>query len=114
MENQDYITPTKQYPVFTAECDHFGFIEEPLYKSFLVEDNEGSGSIGHTFALDFTNAIIRLHAWIKNNPHVVNEFPKCKFNLYLINGTIDKKLCQRHEEKVYSISAKKAKKLLLS
>lgn len=111
MNTTDYITPTKQSPVFVAECDYFGFIEEGFYKDYCIESNNCS-HCGATFELHYTDAIISLHKWIKEHRYVLDEYPKCNFNIYLVDGTMNTKWDQQKETKVYSISAKKAKQLL--
>ena len=106
MTNTEYLKPTKTNPVFKAECDFLGYIENPRIKMHIVNNN-----IGDTFETDFTNAITKLHEYIKqNNLHM--EYPKAKFNIYLVDGTIDKKLDSPKLKKVYTISSKKATELL--
>ena len=96
-ESQEYIKITKEEPIFVAECDHFGYIETTTYKAAQIGD-----SLIHPFALDYTEAIINLHKWIKET-NSISEFPKAKWNIYVINGTFDKS-GERIEKKVYSIT----------
>ncbi len=110
METSEYITPTKESPVFVAECDWFGFIEG-IYKDFLIE-TENVSSCGQTFGIHYDKAITDLHTWIKENPKVLEDYPKCKFNLYLVDGSYDSKTDRRKEQKIYTISAKNAKRFL--
>ena len=110
MTTQDYITPTKESPIFVAECDWFGFIGGSLYKEYIVNENDGQ-SCGETFSLHFKDSVNRLHEWIENNENTLKEYPKCKFNIYMINGSLDKDGRKKYE-KVYTITASKAKKLL--
>lgn len=103
---KEYITPTKQRPVFTASCNHFGSIERSLYKDWNINN-----SVGRTFSLSYSNAVNDLHEWIKDNQWVIKEYPKCKLEIEVIDGTINK----YNEPKrivVYSISASKAKRFL--
>lgn len=105
METSKYITPTKKNPIFTAECDFFGYIETKYYKDFVVDN-----SYCATFALYYKDAVNKLHEWIIDNEKILSLYPKCKFNIYLIDGTMGK--YGKKEEKVYTIRASKAKKLL--
>lgn len=111
MENQttiekEYIIPTKQDPVFQADCDHFGYIETGIWKSHLVGNCTSS-----TFALDFTEAIVELHQWILDNEWILTEYPKAKFGIGIIDGSVDKN-GDAIKKQVYSISVAKAKRLL--
>ena len=106
MEISNYIIPTKKNPVYTAECDYFGYIETEFYKDLFVNNSYCS-----TFALNYKDAVNKLHEWIIDNKNILNEYPKCKFNISLVDGTIDK-YNNKKEKKVYTISAIKAKKLL--
>lgn len=106
MNTSNYIIPTKKNPVYTAECDYFGYIETRFYKDLIVNN-----SICSTFELNYKNAVNKLHEWIIDNKNVLNEYPKCKFNIELIDGTINKYNGTKRK-KVYTISANKAKKLL--
>jgi len=100
-----YIVPTKDRPVFKACCDYIGNIGG-IYKDHLV-----GNCCSDTFGLNYKDSINGLHEWILDNKSIIEEYPKCKFDLYLIDGTIEHE--QAKEVKVYSISARKAKKLLL-
>jgi len=107
-ENQDnkskYIIPTKEKPVFKAECDFFGYIDGP-YKDHII-----GNCVSNTFGVDFAMSINYLHKWIKDSD-AINNWPKCKFNLYVIDGSTDK-YGDPVMKKVYTISASKAKKYL--
>lgn len=105
MKNQEYITPTKKSPVFTANCTYTGFFEG-AYKMWSIGDTAGA-----TFALSYTDAISKLHELIIEYKHLIEDYPKCKFEIEMIDGTI--KEGQVAFKKVYSISASKAKKFLL-
>jgi len=80
-----YITPTKENPVFKAECDWFGFIETGLYKDWFLEE---VNIVGATFALSFADAVNKLHEWISENYEVLTDFPKCKFTILMMDGTV--------------------------
>lgn len=112
MSTTEYIIPTKESPVFTAECDWFGFIEGNFYKRFLITEPDGGQSCGDTFAIRYHDAIVRLHEWIQENNQVLDEWPKAKFTIRLVDGSWDPRLNQRKDRVVYTISAKKAKELL--
>lgn len=101
------ITPTKKNPTFTASCTYFGAIENGSYKN-----TEVNNSTTDTFAISFAEAVTELHNWIKLNDWAVLENPKCKFEIYSIDGTLDK-WGETKRVKVYSISAAKAKKYIL-
>jgi hypothetical protein len=107
---EEYIRPTKDNPVFVASCDYFGYIEESTWKDYLVETSRGD-SVGRTFALHYKQAVNRLHEWIQENPEVLASYPKCKFDILLVDGTYDK-FDSAIQKKVYTISATKAKQLL--
>ncbi len=105
---REHIIPTKQVPVFMAHCDYFGYIEAGYYKNYYIP---GAHTCGSTFDICYQSAVNRLHQWIIDNPGVISDYPKCKFELYAIDGTVkgDKHVVT----KVYEISAAKAKKYLL-
>ncbi len=112
MENQEYIILTKDNPIFIAECDYFGNIEETMYKDWLIEE---LNLVGRTFATNFAHAVNKLHEWIieaNEEWGVLKEYPKCKFNIWVVDGAVIKN-GQDVRKKVYSISASKAKKYLL-
>lgn len=109
MDTQNkYISPTKSQPVFTAVCDHFGYIYRTLYKDYCIKN-----SCGNTFATSYFNAIEELHLYILDNKWIIEEYPKCKFKIMALDGS----WCEKHdrpaEVKVYEISAAKAKKYLI-
>jgi len=101
----DYVIPTKKSPTFVAENDYYGFIDTGCYKPSYC----GMGTT-YTFALNYEEGIKRLHQYIKDCGEEI--YSTSNFNLYIMDGTVksngDSKLT-----KVYSISAKKAKQLLL-
>ncbi len=101
-----YITPTKKNPVFTAECDWFGYVPG-IYKDHLA-----GNCISPTFGLYFKDAVNALHEWIEENPETLTDYPKCRFTLCLVDGSLNKSGDSRRQ-KVYTISARKAKKLLI-
>jgi len=102
-----HITPTKENPVFIANCDWFGNIGG-IYKDYLI-DTDKIQTCGQTFALSYSDAINKLHEWIKENTETLEAYPKCKFEIFLIDGTIDTKWNLPKQRKVYTISAKNAK-----
>ena len=105
MKMSNCITPTKENPVFAADCSVFGYIDGPFKRSTI--NNCGI----YTFALDFTNAINDLHEWIKSCEKDLLEEKKCSFSIYLVDGSLDK-YGEIKLNKVYTISSKKAKALL--
>jgi len=106
----EFITPTKDRPVFRAVCTYFGYIENRRYKRWEVPSDNGT-LCGDTFAVSYEDAISMLHEWIKENRSVLVDYPKASFELYVFYGKLDK-YGESIIEKVYSISAKKAKKFL--
>ena len=106
----EYITPTKERPVFVAYCNAFGCIDKRMYKSWNVK-NDKTNSVGDTFALSFADAVNSLHEWIKDHAQFVVENPKCKFIIQVINGVT--KYDDVVFTDVYEISASKAKKYII-
>jgi hypothetical protein len=105
---KDYIVPTKERPIFIAFCDHFGVIDGIItYKDWCINNVCGS-----TFATSFKDAVNYLHEWIEENRWCINEYPKCKFEIEIIDGTFNERLDEVIRKKVYSITANKSKKLL--
>ncbi len=94
---------------FLAECDYFGYIEGS-FKDVEVQESENI-LIMHPFEYNFTRAIADLHEFIINDD-MINEFPKAKWNIYLVDGSMND-YGDINRSKVYSISSAKAKKLLL-
>jgi hypothetical protein len=109
MTTADHITPTKEDPVFNAYNDWFGFISNGLYKDYMVDTGDCL-SCGHTFGVRFAKAVNDLHQWITENEWVFAEYPKSKFGIEMIDGSLKKG--EVKYVKVYEISAAKAKKLL--
>ena len=107
--NDNYLTPSKLSPIFVAECDYFGFIEDSIYKDYMIEYDDCQ-SIGRTFALYYKDAVNNLHEWLQNNSYILKEYPKAKFNIYMVDGTSLRG--QTTRIKVYTISAAKAINLL--
>jgi len=95
---------------FTAECDYFGYIDGS-YRRIDVTDPENNITTMQPFEYNYTEAISSLHAWIIENDGI-NAFPKAKWNIYLVDGSFGK-FGQLGDDKVYSISSAKAKKLLI-
>ncbi len=118
MSNLDnsYITPTKDSPIFMAECDHFGYLSQSIhYKDSVIEcADDNSGACLNTFALSYESAIKYLHDYLcsEDGQWAMKEYPKAKFSIYLIDGSQDKRLGRYKTQKVYTISSKKATQLL--
>ena len=106
---EEFIIPTKKAPVFAAWCTAFGNLETGVYKNASV--NNCSYDV---FGTTFIKAVNDLHQWITENEYVVTENPKCSFIIEIIDGTLDKYGEDAKRTKVYSISAAKAKKLILN
>ena len=108
LNSKEYITPTKQRPVFAAVHDYFGYIERGFYKDSLVRSH-----LSTTFALSYADAVNALHEWIQQNPDNVLEYPKATMTIYSLDGRWDAKNSLPVRTKVYEIKASKAKKYLL-
>lgn len=102
----DYIIPTKQNPVFQATCDYFGSIELPMYKNALIGNTTTA-----TFALDYIESVARLHEWLKENEWLMKENPKATYEIFSMDGSVDK-YGEIVRFRVYSISTWKAKKFI--
>tara|TARA_R110000772_G_scaffold153261_1_gene264256 strand:- start:22797 stop:23138 length:342 start_codon:yes stop_codon:yes gene_type:complete len=100
------ITPTKSNPVFIAENDYFGYIDPSMYKDGFC----GNCSF-KIFAIYYASAINNIHQFIQLNDHLIQNFPKSKYNIYMIDGSLDKNGDTIYK-KVYTISSAKAKKYL--
>lgn len=112
-DSEKYIIPTKESPVFTAVCDWFGYIEDSPYKDYFIEMNGATGGcVGRTFATRYADAITRLHEWIVENKQVLEDWPKCKFEIRAVDGSYDK-WEQVQDKVVYTITASKARKYLI-
>ncbi len=104
-----YIKPSKDHPVFKCYNSYFGYIEQEFYKQWEIRDSQ-RWTIGYTFATSLTDAINRLHVYIKENKESIPL--KSKFHIVMMDGTIDKK-GYINESKCYSISLAEAKKFKL-
>lgn len=106
-DSSKYIQISKSNPVFVAECDHFGTIERVgAYKPAIIEDH-----MYFTWDIKYTWAIVALHEWIQANYPILNEYPKAKFSIAIVDGSKDKH-GEFTRKNVYSISSSKAKRLL--
>ena len=103
----DYIIPTKNEPIFQAECDHFGFIEDGFYKYAKV----GNG-ITSVFALTYSEAINKLHEYLQKDNYgkeIIEEYPKAKFSIYEVDGRTGSN-DETLSKTVYTLTASKIKK----
>lgn len=103
MITTDYITPTKENPIFRAICSDFGYIEDNQYKKY-----ETLSRIGNTFHIYFDKAIEKLFGFIreyKGNYVIKNN---TKFEIEMIWGEEDKYQNILYK-KVFSISGKQLK-----
>lgn len=110
MTESNHITPTKSNPIFVASNSYFGYIEENLYKETQVTIDDTVSCMA-TFALSFTEAIVKLHTWIEENSEVLQYHPNTNFEIHLINGDADR-YGDVKMKKVYTITAKNAFNLL--
>lgn len=123
IEEANYIIPTKDNPVFVAECSAFGYIYDGIYKNSLIR--KANTEIA-TFGVSYAESINRLHEWIKEMEHLLDESQQeqtyeqhktgnrvsHEFSIYEITGGVDK-YGNSKQKKVYSISFKDAKKYLI-
>jgi len=110
------ITPSTDNLIFVVDHDWFGYIDDSpenfcSYKPYEVRLKEYT-SCGYTFAISYEEAILKLHAWIRENKEILNKYPKGVFTIHSIDGSYDTKRDRTKLTKVYSISAAKAKKYL--
>lgn len=103
---EKYIVPTRKNPLFQATCSYFGTIETNVYKNALIGNTTTS-----VFACSYVEAITELHNWIETNWWCIDENPKCKFEIMMLDGSVDK-YGEIERRAVYTISARKAGKLL--
>ena len=94
-------------PFYLISCDHFGYIENAVsHKAVQVLED---GTVMTPDSYSYEESIANLHQWLKKNVGEWTE--KVKFEIHRVDGSIGKwddiKL-----EKVYSITAAKAEKLL--
>jgi len=106
---KDYITPTKDNPVFISQNMYSGYIIDSEYKDWESK-NEQYWVCGETTALTLTDAIEAIHKHIQNCKEYIN--PDTKFDVYMLDGTCDK-YGEPIRTKCYSISMKQAKKFKL-
>lgn len=108
MDNNEYIIPTNDNPIFKAEDDHSGWIDRNMYKDALIGDICTS-----VFATSYEDAILSLHNWIRENKEYIMSQPlKAKYSILSTVGKLNK-----HDEveyyNVYSITNRRARKYLL-
>lgn len=109
MDNKTYIKPTKDNPIFKCYSNYSGYIEDSMYKQWEIhEDN--LWTVGYTFAIDLSRAILKLHDYIKENKENIES--NSKFTIVMMDGSLNKK-GEINEAKCYSISMKQAKQFKL-
>lgn len=105
----DYIKPTKDNPIFKCYNSYFGYIEDTMYKEWEIhEDNVWS--VGSTFAIDLSRAILKLHDYIKEHRESINS--NSKFTIVMVDGSLNTH-GEINEKKCYSITMKQAKQFKL-
>ncbi|OJV76773.1 MAG: hypothetical protein BGO34_16990 [Bacteroidia bacterium 44-10] len=99
---KEYITPTKESPVFQVTNTYEGYIVNDFqtYKDWSVGD-----CVGETTALSLPEAMGRMFAHIKDRPWM----KLASFRVEMLDGTTDK-WGDPIRTKVFSISMKQAKK----
>lgn len=103
----------KRAPIL-ASCDYFGTIERGMYKEHTLSNPKADyRTVFQPFAWNYIDAVNSLHEWIQENAWCIDEYPKCKFELFKMTNRLDK-----HGDyirvRLYSITANKAKMLLFS
>lgn len=90
----DYITPTKENPVFQIVNTYEGYIvnDYHTYKDWQVK-NEQQWKIGETSATNLPDAMQVLFAHIQSNP----DKKKAKYLIEMVDGT-----CDRYGNPVYT------------
>lgn len=110
MDNKtDYIKPTKDNPIFKCYNDYYGYIEDSMYKEWEIHKGN-VWSVGSTFAIDLSKAILKLHDYIKEHQESIE--PNSKFTIVMMDGSLNK-YGEANEKKCYSISVKQAKQFKL-
>lgn len=110
MENQkDYIKPTKDNPIFKCYNDYSGYIEDSIYKEWVIHE-EDVWIVGSTFATDLSGAIVKLHDYIKEHKEWIKS--SSKFTIVMVDGSLNR-YGEVNEKKCYSISMKQAKEFKL-
>jgi len=103
--SKQYITPTKERPVFKALCRDFGFIEDNLYKEWNIISDK-CNMVGSTYALSLADAVTKLLEFI---PTYESINSKSKFEIIMIDGTVNK-YGEPIEVTAFSINFKQSKK----
>lgn len=81
MDNKtDYIKPTKENPIFKCYNDYYGYIEDSMYKEWEIHKGN-VWSVGSTFAIDLSKAILKLHDYIKEHQESIE--PNSKFTIVI-------------------------------
>lgn len=110
MDNKnEYIKPTKDNPIFKCYNDYFGYIEDTIYKDWEIHEGD-LWIVGRTFAINLSNAILKLHDYIKEHQEYIEA--NSKFTIVMVDGTLNK-YGEINEKKCYSISMKQAKQFKL-
>ena len=111
METRESIKIENGTKVFMACNDYFGYFGSGMYKDWSVM-NGNCNHGGETFAVTYADAVNMLHEYLKENEEwIVKEYPKTKYSILMVDGSVDKYGELKHTE-VYSITTAKAKKLL--
>lgn len=106
---KEYITPSKEKPVFVAQNMYSGYYIDSPYKDWEVRNKE-RWVVGETTSLNLIGAIKAVFDHIKENAQDLS--PETKFQIDMIDGSYDK-YGDPIRVKCYSISVKQAKKFRL-
>lgn len=108
MTAKDYITPTKERPVFQIWNTYTGYVVTDIsYKEWRIK-NDNCNIGGETSATTLPDAMETLFKHIEQNP----DYTKSSFTIEMIDGSVNK-YGEPNRVKCYSISMKQAKKFNL-
>jgi hypothetical protein len=81
----NFITPTKESPIFTATCNWFGHLDG-IYKETRVEIGDCTSRMP-TFALTFADAVSSLLEYAKEEKSYLLSEKNTKLIIELVDGT---------------------------
>jgi hypothetical protein len=109
-----FITPTKDRPVFMLWCSDYGTHDGRFKEYCIQKSNAGRVLGGRVWGMRYAVAVNELHEMLKENKEALIENYKdsLKFEIRLIDGSLDKWEDDAKEKKVYSITLRQAKQLI--
>jgi len=100
-----YIIPTKENPVFKVYCHAYGTYLDGMYKDYTYQSSDGYTVLCNTYALNLPDALRYLFDFIKENPETDKGF-----EVYMVDGSHDKKRNDIKEKLVFKLRPGEAKK----